>query len=147
MIPETLRNMKRLREMRGRWEGVMKELFTSLNQTNKHTYGRKCFWRSRWSLKNLYVAMVDGVHLFGVLKMVSTWLNNDASNFFSVPCALLNMFSVDLLRSAMLSLIMFTCSIWVAGRAQMHKRFRSVTSEWGCKLTALNHQAFSLTIY
>ena len=47
----------------------------------------------------------------------SYWLNHDAYNFFSVPCALLNMFLVDLMRSALLSLTLSTYSIWLAERA------------------------------
>ena len=47
----------------------------------------------------------------------SYWLNHDAYNFFSVPCALLNMFLVDLMRSALLSLSLSTYSIWLAKRA------------------------------
>ena len=47
----------------------------------------------------------------------SYWLNHDAYNFFSVPCALLNMFLVDLMRSALLSLSLSTYSIWLAERA------------------------------
>ena len=76
----------------------------------------------------------------------SQWLNYDACNFFSVQCALLNMFLVDLLRSAMLSLNMSTCSIWVAGRAKKHKRIRSVASERVCKLSALYHEASNSAI-
>ena len=77
----------------------------------------------------------------------SQWLNYDACNFFSVQCALLNMFLVDLLRSAMLSLNMSTCSIWVAGRAKQHKRIRSVASERVCKLWALYHEASNSAIF
>ena len=47
----------------------------------------------------------------------SYWLNHDAYNFFSVPCALLNRFLVDLMRSALLSLSLSTYSIWLAKRA------------------------------
>ena len=74
------------------------------------------------------------------------WLNLDACNFFSVQCALLNMFLVDLQRSAMLSLNMSTCSIWVAGRAKVHKRIRSVASERVCKLSASYHKASNSAI-
>ena len=76
----------------------------------------------------------------------SQWLNYDACNFFSVQCALLNMFLVDLLRSAMLSLNMSTCSIWVAGRAKKHKRIRSVASERVYKLSAWYHEASNSAI-
>ena len=132
----TLRNMKRLREIRGCWEGVMKEWAIHKFEPDKQTYRWASMFMRLWLMLPIYL---------GFWKR-SQWLNYDACNFFSVQCALLNMFLVDLLRSAMLSLNMSTCSIWVAGRAKVHKRIRSVASERVCKLSALYHEASNSAI-